>query len=181
MEAVKKKNDEKDDMDQEPDERPKKAKSSKPLDYASAGQASATGAYFRIYKKGQGYWTRMGTVIGVSLIGFLIANFLWEQKEVVGLHDKGGYVLVGAFIIGYALLAFHYMNKPNAVDFMIATDSEMKRVNWTSRKELIGSTKIVILFMFLMAAILFLYDLMFHTIFWLIGVLKTPPPFIKQQ
>ena len=45
------------------------------------------------------------------------------------------------------------MNKPANVDFLIATDSEMKKVNWTSRKELIGSTKVVILFMFLIAVL----------------------------
>ena len=47
------------------------------------------------------------------------------------------------------------MNKPSNVDFLIATDSEMKKVNWTSRKELIGSTKVVIIFMFLIALFLF--------------------------
>ena len=45
------------------------------------------------------------------------------------------------------------MNKPTNVDFLIATDSEMKKVNWTSRKELIGSTKVVIVFMFLIAVV----------------------------
>ena len=45
------------------------------------------------------------------------------------------------------------MNKPTNVDFLIATDSEMKKVNWTSRKELIGSTKVVIIFMFLIARV----------------------------
>src|SRR3712207_7866772 len=45
----------------------------------------------------------------------------------------------------------HLMNKPANVDFLIATDSEMKKVNWTSRRELIGSTKVVIVFMFLIA------------------------------
>ena len=46
------------------------------------------------------------------------------------------------------------MNKPSNVDFLVATDREMKKVNWTSRKDLIGSTKVVIVFMFLIALIL---------------------------
>ena len=50
------------------------------------------------------------------------------------------------------------MNKPANVDFLIATDSEMKKVNWTSRKELIGSTQVVIMFMFLIALFLFAVD-----------------------
>jgi preprotein translocase SecE subunit len=51
----------------------------------------------------------------------------------------------------------------------------MKKVNWTSRQELMGSTKVVILFMFVIAAFLFAMDLFFGYVFYLIGVLKTPP------
>ena len=80
-----------------------------------------------------------------------------------------------AFAIGYAALAWYLINKPSHVDFLISTDSEMKKVNWTSRRELIGSTKVVIVFMFLIAAILFVIDLFFGYIFYLFSVLKTKP------
>jgi preprotein translocase SecE subunit len=66
------------------------------------------------------------------------------------------------------------MNKPGNVDFLIATDSEMKKVNWTSKRELIGSTKVVILFMFAIAIILFVLDLLFNTVFYSIRVLNIP-------
>jgi preprotein translocase SecE subunit len=82
-----------------------------------------------------------------------------------------------AFLAGFALLCYWLMNKPTHVDFLIATDSEMKKVNWTSRKELIGSTKVVVVFMFLIAFLLFLIDQIFHLLFWAVGVLKTKPPF----
>ena len=82
------------------------------------------------------------------------------------------------FAIAYTLVVFHYMNKPSSVDFLIATDSEMKKVNWTTQKELMGSTKIVIGFVFVMAILLFSYDLFFQFLFWLFGVLKTPPFFM---
>jgi preprotein translocase subunit SecE len=70
------------------------------------------------------------------------------------------------------------MNKPTYADFLIATDSEMKKVNWTTQKELLGSTKVVIGFVFVMAVVLFCYDLFFQLVFYLVGVLKTPPFFI---
>jgi preprotein translocase subunit SecE len=41
-----------------------------------------------------------------------------------------------------------------------------------------GSTKVVIGFVFIMAVVLFCYDLFFQLIFYLLGVLKTPPFFI---
>jgi preprotein translocase subunit SecE len=137
--------------------------------------------YFSIYKKGQGYWTRMGTVAGVALIGAMTGDFLWNQRINLGLSERGGYILVGVFGIIYALLAFHLINRPGSVDFLIATDSEMKKVNWTSKKDLIGSTRVVILFMFVVAVVLFVYDLFFHTIFYLVGVLKTAPFFLPQK
>ena len=55
-----------------------------------------------------------------------------------------------------SLLVFLVINKPPNVDFLIATDSEMKKVNWTSRKELIGSTKVVIIFVLFITLMLFL-------------------------
>jgi len=74
-----------------------------------------------------------------------------------------------------SLLSWYLMNKPSNADFLIATDSEMKKVNWTSRKELIGSTKVVILFMFLIAILLFVIDILFGYLFYGITVLKSPP------
>jgi preprotein translocase SecE subunit len=79
--------------------------------------------------------------------------------------------------IALALLCWRLMNKPGNVDFLIATDSEMKKVNWTSRKDLMGATKVVIVFMLVIAAFLFLVDLIFHYLFFFMGVLKAPPPF----
>jgi preprotein translocase subunit SecE len=156
--------------------------------------APAGTGYFHIYKKGQGYWTRMGTVAGVVLVGALTGEFLFTQFDGLGatslagfltrIHlqePRGGYLLALIFAIVYSLLAYHYLNKPVSVDFLIATDSEMKKVNWTTRKELFGSTKIVIGFMFFLAILLFLYDLFFQLLFWWIGVLKTPPFFINKH
>jgi preprotein translocase SecE subunit len=58
------------------------------------------------------------------------------------------------------------MNKPSNADFLIATDSEMKKVNWTSRKELIGSTKVVIFFMVIIASVLFVIDVLMGYVFY---------------
>jgi len=131
------------------------------------------GGFFHLYKPGQGYWTRMSTAGAAILILALVARFLYQNIRVhtdasVGLASG----IVAILTAGAALLAWHYFNKPTVVDFFIATESEMKKVNWTSRRELIGSTKIVIIFMFLIAVMLFLFDLFFGYFFQLIGVLK---------
>ena len=141
------------------------------------------GGFFRIYKKGQGYWTRMGTAGGAALIGALTANFLYHQLPVwIGASGmaqetarSASLYIIGGLFLAYALLVFWLMNKASNADFMIATDSEMKKVNWTSRKELFGSTKVVIIFMFLIATMLFSFDIIFGYLFYAIGVLKSKP------
>jgi preprotein translocase SecE subunit len=145
-----------------------------PKPRSSAGGQS----FFTIYKKGQGYWTRMGTAIGAGFLGVMVAFELYNQIPTFmtgeAKHDKHVALVVAlVFLTAYVLWAFWFTNKPSTVDFLVATDSEMKKVNWTTRKELIGSTKIVILFMFLIAIYLFVCDLLFGGFFKLIHVLRT--------
>jgi preprotein translocase subunit SecE len=139
--------------------------------------------FFRIYKPGQGYWTRMGTVGAAALLGALTAHFLYRHMP-VWLGNAGmtperatptAIYIIAALFIAYGLGVFYLINKPSNADFLIATDSEMKKVNWTSRKELIGSTKVVIIFMFLIAFLLFAFDVVFGYMFYLLDILKTPP------
>jgi len=147
------------------------------------GRMDEKGGFFRIYKKGQGYWTRMGTAGAATLIGALTAHFLYQYLPVwlrgAGVSQEQSMpvalYIIAALLAGYGLLVFWLMNKPSNADFLIATDSEMKKVNWTSRRELMGSTKVVILFMFLIAGMLFCFDIIFGYLFYLLTVLKTPP------
>ncbi|MGA2584416.1 MAG: preprotein translocase subunit SecE [Tepidisphaeraceae bacterium] len=187
MDAVTKKMDPQAPDDDSSDEQEERSPKARP----AAAVVPASQGYFTIYKKGQGYWTRMGTVAGVALLGLLTGAFIFDQMESFGAEvsfqnflsklnlggSRASYLLVLIFATVYSLFAFHVLNKPTNVDFLIATDSEMKKVNWTSKKELFGSTRVVIIFMVFVATVLFLYDLFFHTLFWWIGVLKTPPPF----
>jgi preprotein translocase SecE subunit len=165
-----------------------------------ARSAPTEGGFFHIYKSGQGYWTRMGTALGALLIAILVIYFLYKQLPswLIPTFDRSATItdvnakvaaanravklardttlgICAAVLIGYGLLVFWLMNKPSNADFLIATDSEMKKVNWTSRKELMGSTKVVIIFMFLIAFLLFAFDILFGYLFYFLGVLKTKP------
>ena len=142
----------------------------------SSRPVATEGGFFHIVKRGQGYWTRMGTAgaaaLLIALVGYNSYDILRGQFQVPKNIAMGVGVGIAA---GLALLSWFLMNKPSNVDFLIATDSEMKKVNWTSRKDLIGSTKVVIVFMFLIAMILFLIDIIFSYFFYLIGVLRHSP------
>jgi preprotein translocase SecE subunit len=142
-----------------------------PRPTATAGE----GGFFHIYKKGQGYWTRMGTVAGAALIGTMTVQFIWGERATFNLTDSSAVWVCGALALVFIAFAFFILNKPKHVDFLIATDSEMKKVNWTSQKDLVGSTRVVILFMFAIAIFLFVMDIFFGYFFYLIGVLKEPP------
>ena len=139
--------------------------------------------FFHIYKPGQGYWTRMGTAGAAALIAALTAHFLYNQLPVwlrnFGMADTAARPtsiwIIAGLLIAFGLFVFYMMNKPTNADFLIATDSEMKKVNWTSRRELIGSTKVVIIFMFLIAFLLFAFDIVFGYVFYWLDVLKTKP------
>jgi preprotein translocase subunit SecE len=135
--------------------------------------------YFTIYKKGQGYWTRMGTIIGAAVLGLMLAYTIYDRIPTFYTRDavfgrRLAIGVAGGFFVLYSLIVWHLTNKPTNVDFLVATDSEMKKVNWTSRKELIGSTKVVIFFMFLIATLLFVLDRIIGALMYFIGVLRDP-------
>jgi preprotein translocase SecE subunit len=150
----------------------------KPLEFRAPG-APMGGGFFHVYKRGQGYWTRMGTAAGLGLIGLLSANFIYSELppriDYLQHHHNAALLIAAGFLVVFGLLSWYYMNKPTPADFLIATDLEMKKVNWTSRKELLGSTKVVILFMFLIAILLFVTDVIFGYLFYFLRVLENRP------
>jgi preprotein translocase SecE subunit len=144
-----------------------------------SGQKYSGQSFFSIYKKGQGKWTRLGTIFVAALLGILTAFNLYAYiipylPASVG-NSRSAHQIVLAGCVGFlglfALLVFRITNKPKNVDFLIATDSEMKKVNWTTQGELIGSTRVVILFLVFIAIFLSLVDLIFAEFFQWIGVL----------
>jgi preprotein translocase SecE subunit len=146
-----------------------------------ASSSDGKPGYFTIYKKGQGYWTRMGTLMGAIIVAALVAKFFYQQGGAWFTDSEGHprtnfiYVFCGIFVALFMSIALHIMNKPNVVEFLIATDSEMKKVNWTSRAELLGSTKVVIFFMLLMSFVMFFFDIFFGYVFYILNIVKFKP------
>jgi preprotein translocase SecE subunit len=142
---------------------------------------SRKAGFFSVYKKGQGYWTRMGTAIGAAILVAVLALYTYsETKAMVSLYNinpRLPLIATAGVVLAAVIVAWVLMNKPRNVDFLIATDGEMNKVNWTSRKELLGSTRIVIIFMFAIAMVLFLIDVLAGGLFQLIGLLRVGPLF----
>ena len=61
--------------------------------------------------------------------------------------------------------------KPGSAEFLIATDGEMRKVNWSSKREVMGSTTVVILVSLSIALILSVVDVLFSQFFQMIHIL----------
>jgi preprotein translocase SecE subunit len=133
-----------------------------------------------IYKKGQGYWTRLMSAIGLGLIVFMGAVWLWD---ILKAQSYGGiepvYISAGgsiAFIAIFAIVGYYLIGrKQNVVDFMVATEGEMKKVNWSTRREIVGSTWVVIALTIAIALLCMVCDYSFAFVFQQMGVLETGP------
>jgi preprotein translocase SecE subunit len=76
-------------------------------------------------------------------------------------------------LIGAILIFWLVASKASTSEFLIATDGEMKKVNWSTRRDVIASTWVVILWSVLIATGLFFVDTAFATFFRFIGVLQS--------
>ncbi len=141
---------------------------------AQPAQASGGGhAFFHVVKSGQGKHVRWGTAIGVGLLAFGGAAFSWEIVKRFTDNETLLRVVPAAVLLGLAYVIFRFVAQhAGIVDFMIATEGEMKKVNWSSRKEVWGATRIVIVALFALAFVLAFVDVIFILFFSGIGVLK---------
>ena len=130
-----------------------------------------------IYKKGQGYWTRFVSVIAWLLLVLMGVVWLWNLLGAVRIGElETVYIQAGAAVILAALagllsvyLIYHHRRFG---DFLIATEGEMKKVNWSSRREILGSTRLVILLTLFIALICWGLDSGFAWLFLRVGVLE---------
>ncbi len=124
----------------------------------------------RIYKSGQGKYTRLCSGFAVAAV---VAFGCWRLYQRLGATDLNLWVVslvpVGVFV-GLAGLIYWLLNKPSVADFMIAAEGELKKVNWSSRREVAVSTVVVIIVVVFMAALLGTTDLVFQMVFgYLLG------------
>jgi len=131
-----------------------------------------------IYKKGQGYWTRLMSAIGVGTLVLMGVVWLWDlltpvriaEIQTIYVQATAAVLVIAVFgFLGYQLIG----RRPRVVDFMIATEGEMKKVNWSTRREILGSTWIVIALTVFIALLCFVFDLLFQRFFIMIDVLES--------
>ncbi len=127
-------------------------------------------SFFEIYKKAQGRYARSIT---------FVAGMVLSLGGAVVLSEKLGayappfvqYGVPSLLVVALGVLLFWMVNRPSSADFLIATEGEMKKVSWSSRKEIVGSTKVVIVATFMLAVILAAVDAGFAVLSKLIGLM----------
>ena len=113
------------------------------------GGGGGGGRFFQQFKPEQGKATRLGTFAGVGLLIAWGAKVLYNEltgiqgEEAWWVWVTSGVPLALAVVVGAVAWWFIFSNRA-ASDFMIATEGEMKKVCWSSKNEIIGSTKVVI-------------------------------------
>jgi len=150
---------------------------------------------FSVYKKGQGISARIsvGAALGLiaifasySLHGALIglpAFYAGANIPIIGVPLSWG--LVSSFFFFLLCVAFGAMlvgcfetglgkidnTGKGMVGFLIETQAELQKVSWPARKELIGSSIVVIVFAVIIGAYIFGIDRLVTTIMKSIGIL----------
>ena len=122
---------------------------------------------FKIYKRGQGYYTRLWSGLLSFAVVMIGCYILYGKLQATNIWVS---TLVPAGIaVVFGLFLFWLVNKPSVADFMIAAEGELKKVSWSSRKEIVASTFVVIFVMASLGLLLLATDFVFRFIFmeWL--------------
>jgi preprotein translocase subunit SecE len=119
----------------------------------------------KIYKPGQGKYTRL--ISGFAAVA-IVAIGCWRLYQILEASVGNlwvAYLVPVIVLAGSAVAAFWLLNKPSVADFMVAAEGELKKVNWSSRKEVMVSTLVVIIVVVVMAVLLGATDMVFQLVF----------------
>jgi preprotein translocase subunit SecE len=116
-----------------------------------------------IYKRGQGNWTRGVAAGGLAALGFwaMLETFSWIQEYTSARYWYCGYWVPAVLLLGFLVLAYWVSNRPKVADYLIETETEMKKVTWPTHREVFSATLVVIVVVVVMGIFLFGIDRVF--------------------
>ena len=138
-----------------------------------AGNATLWGEILRtsVYKRNQGRIARQVTFAALALA---VAIGVWRLAQLLPIWFGGGegaiampgadlgvvrFLVPGLLLAAGLWLCYRLVNMPRFADFLIAVESEMAKVSWPSKSEVVRSSAVIIFLIFALAAILAVYDL----------------------
>jgi preprotein translocase subunit SecE len=157
-------------------------------------KAMTTGGFLQeifqvgVYKRSQGRVTRQVTFAVLAGTAALAAWSLWNflsaferslSRDFLGVNwhaiaeaTQARWTLPAVILLAGLWLSYRAVNLPRFADFLIAVEAEMNKVSWPSRAELVRSSLVVIFVIFVLAAILFGYDIFWRMFFQFLGIIK---------
>ena len=128
------------------------------------------------FKGNQGARVRRGTVIGILVLAVCGVYVLIQHRTLSGENWEIPVPFLGEkvlpilyhlniivpllILVVAAWMAWRIVNWPTFADFLIATEAEMNKVSWTTRKRLIQDTIVVLVTVFLFTVFLFVVDIL---------------------
>ena len=125
-----------------------------------------------LYKRSQGRVARQVTFAVLAVIVALGAwrlNLWLEGRATAETARQIEYIVpLGILAVGW-WAAFRLVQLPKFADFLISVEGEMNKVTWPKQGELFRASIVVMVVIFLLAALLFFYDLIWKSVFgWLL-------------
>lgn len=124
-----------------------------------------------LYKRSQGRFARQVTFAVLAVIVALGAWRLnvWLEGRADAADRQLEYVVpLGVLVLGWWII-FRLVQLPKFADFLISVEGEMNKVTWPKQGELIRASAVVMAVIFLLAALLYFYDLIWKGVFgWLL-------------
>jgi preprotein translocase subunit SecE len=119
----------------------------------------------QMYKPGQGKYTRLGSGFSAAALVAVGCLLLFRMLAASDVNLWISTMVPAVILVACGVFLYWLLNKPSVADFLIASEGELKKVNWSSRKEVAVSTFIVIIVVLVMAALLGTTDFVFQLIF----------------
>lgn len=122
---------------------------------------------FGVYKPNQGRLVRQFTFFGVAILAAF--GCITLANGPLGVMDKP--IQVGVPLAIWLMccwIAFRAVNIPRFADFLVSVESELEKVTWPMRQEVVQATIVVLATMFFLGAFLFVVDLVWRQLFSLI-------------
>ena len=114
---------------------------------------------FDLYKRNQGKIARQVTFAALALIIGLAAWCLNDYYTGKGSSVVARYVVPLTLAVVGFWASFRIVQMPAFADFLISVEAEMNKVAWPTWRELVRSSIVVMMMIFILAVILFAYDL----------------------
>ncbi len=119
--------------------------------------------HFGIYKRSQGRITRQVTfaamAVGMGIGLWQLSSSMIGQPITVRFGVPGTMLAVGLWV------AYRVVNVPGCADFLISVEAEMNKVSWPTRNELFRASMVVLFVIFVLAAVLTVFDVTWGWLF----------------